>query len=219
MDDKRNPELERIYTIWGMVVIIWSLYRAYMKWPETVDELVVKPLVFVLPVFIYVLFKEKRLLSTIGLTLGKFYRDLYIGIGFGMLFALEGLVANMAKHGKFSFAPLIPVSGPDLLTALVLAIATGFTEELLIRGFFYTRLKEQYASEIKAMIVSSAMYFVLLVPAVFLLSKLSGNTLMIFVFTNLIISFANTMIFNETKTLTVPILVHAFWNMAVTLYL
>ncbi len=219
MDGKRNFLLERTYTIWALVLIVWSFYRASFKFPEIVDELIFKPLVFLGPMLIYVLKKEHRVLASIGLQTGKFFRDIYLGIGFGMLFAVEGLIANSVKYGQFTFAPLISVSGVNILIATLLAIVGAFCEELLVRGFLYTRLKENYHDEFKAMLVSTSMYFMLLIPGIFAVSHLVGVPLLIFIMTNIIISMANTMIFNETKTLTVPVLLHAFWNMAVVLYL
>lgn len=219
MKNVRNLTLEHTYTIWAIVLILWAVYRVYFKFPEWVDEILVKPAIFLGPMCLYVLRKEKRTLTSVGLAGGKLFRDLYVGIGFGMLFALEGLVANSIKYGKFSFAPLLPLSGAGLWIVVVLAIVTAFSEELLVRGFLYTRLKEGYRSEVKAMVVSAAMYLLLLIPFIFTVSHISGVTLLVFLLTNLVMSFANTMIFSETKTLTVPVLIHAFWNMAVALYL
>ncbi|HCM38089.1 MAG: hypothetical protein UV61_C0009G0051 [Candidatus Gottesmanbacteria bacterium GW2011_GWB1_43_11] len=218
MDKPRNLPLERTYTVWGIVIILWSLYRVYVKLPEWMDEFIFKPLIFLGPVLL-VLKSEHKSLTSIGLAGGKFFRDIYLGLGFGMLFAVEGVVINAVKYGRFSFAPLVPVTGANLLLTVMLAFATGISEEVLTRGFFYSRLKSAYGSELKAMFSSTVMYFFLLVPMIFTVLHLKGITLLIFIMTNLIISFANTMIFNETKTVTVPVLIHAFWNMAVALYL
>ena len=219
MEDSRHTLLNRAYLLWGVVLILWALYRVYTRFPEWVDEFSFKPLIFVIPAVFIVIYKERRPLTSLGLSAGKFFRDIYLGLGFGMLFAIEGLVANSVKYGKFSFAPMIKVSGPNLLLYIALAIAGAISEEILIRGFLYNRLKEGYGSEVKAMLISTTMYFIILLPSIFIISKLMGPTLLIFLMTNLILSLANTMIFNETKTITVPVLIHAFWNMAVALYL
>lgn len=220
MQQSQHTLVNKTYTIWGIILIVWALYRVYgPRMPEWVDELILKPLVFLGPVLLFVKVVEKRPLASIGLTAGKFFRDIYIGIGFGMLFAVEGMVANAIKHGTFSFAPVIPIAGNSLVWAVIFSFATAISEETLARGFLYSRFKEGYGDRLKAMVVSSAMYFMLLVPFIFVVSKLTGVSLLIFVMTNIVISLANTMIFEETKTLTVPILIHAFWNMAVALYL
>lgn len=217
MDTKRN--LERIYAIWAWVLLLWCVYRYFARLPEWADDLVAKPIIFLGPVLFYVMSKERRPLASIGLAAGKFFRDIYLGIGFGMLFALEGLMTNLVKHGKFSFLPVIAMGTGNLFLYVILSVSAAICEEVLVRGFLYTRLKENYGSELKAMVVSTAMYFFLLIPAVFLVTKLNGLTLVIFLMTNLVLSFANTMIFSETKTVTVPVLIRAFWNMAVALYL
>ena len=219
MDQQRNIPLERTYTIWGIVLILWSLYRVYIHMPEWFDELVAKPFVFLGPMLFYVVFQEQRSFASIGLVAGRFLRDVYLGLGFGLLFAVEGIAANSIKYGRLALSPSIPVGGGALLLAVILSIATAFSEELLVRGFLFTRLKEAYKSELKALFVTTVMYFMLLVPIIFTVLKLNGVPLLLFVVTNLVISLTNTMIFNETRTLTVPILIHAFWNMAVVLYL
>jgi len=220
MNEQKALQLQRVYTIWGIVLIVWSLYRVYVKGlPEWLEELMIKPALFLGPTFIYVFFREKQTLASVGVTAGHFIRDLYLGLGIGVLFLLEGILTNMVKYGKLSLTPVMPTGQVDLLIAVVLALVSAFVEEVFVRGFLFTRLKDSYGSEVKAMVVSSIMYFLLLVPFIFVVSKLTGLNLAVFLMTNLIISFANTMIFNETKTVTVPVLIHAFWNMTVVLYL
>ncbi len=46
--------ISNIYRLWGWVLLIWSLYRYFLKFPEWVDELIFKPVVFVLPVIWFV---------------------------------------------------------------------------------------------------------------------------------------------------------------------
>lgn len=210
---------ERVYTIWGGVLILWALYRAFVFWPEVVDEFIIKPLLFVIPVVFYVLKIEKRQLASIGVAIGKFTRDMYLGVAVGVLFLLEGLLTNILKHGTISIAPVIPMTVGSITLTLFISLAAAFCEELLVRGFFYTRLKEAYQNEAKAFVFSTLMYLLILIPVVFTRLHLTGTTLAIFVVSNLVLSSVNTFIFRETKTLTVPVLVHTFWNMVVLLYL
>ncbi len=216
---QRTILISRIYTIWGIVLIIWALYRAFIVQPEFIDELVVKPLVFLGPVIFFVFFLEKRPLASIGITKNKFKRDFYLGLGFAIIFTLLGLTANFAKYGSLSLSPKVSVTQIGLLTALFLSLFTSFTEELFIRGFLFSRLKEGYQNEFKAMIVSSLMYLLILIPVIFTRLHLTGITLFVFVTTNLVLSVANAMIFSETKTITLPVFIHAFWNLAVMMYL
>lgn len=58
MDQSRSLKLERVYAIWGLVLLFWSIYRVYAHLPEWFNELVAKPLVFLGPMLIYVLKKK-----------------------------------------------------------------------------------------------------------------------------------------------------------------
>lgn len=216
---ERNIFLERTYTLWGAVLIVWALYRFYFQLPEWVDELIVKPLLFLLPAVLYVFYKEKRPLKSIGLTKGKFKRDVIIGLGLGLIFAIEGILANSVKYGRISLVTDAQVTGGVFVLMLATALVGAFCEETLVRGFIFTRLKEGYKNIGKALVISASMYFMLLVPIIFTLTKLNGVALLIFILTNIIMSLANTMIFNETRTVTIPTLIHAFWNLAVAVYL
>lgn len=219
MDPARVAYIEKIYAIWGGILLIWALYRHFFMLPETVDEFIVKPIVFLGPVLFFVLYKEKRPLSSIGIHANKFVRDLYLAMGFGLLFTVIGIVTNFFKYGSINLNPIVPITGATLLVTLILSLATAFTEEVLIRGFFYTRLAEGYQSQFKALLSSVLMYLLILVPIIFTRLSLNPQGLMLIIVSNIILSSANTMIFTETKSLIVPILIHAFWNMAVVLYL
>lgn len=218
MDESKKITLSRTYTTWGIVVIVWSLYRFYLTLPEAIDTFIFKPLILLAPVFL-VLKKENRSLASTGLSKGKFFRDLYLGLLLGGIFVVEALMANFAKYGHLSLVPSIPVTTASLFVLILLSLAAAFSEELFARGFIYSRLKEGYGSELKALFFSTSMYLMLLVPIILSINRLTGLTVIIYVATSVVMSFANTMIFSETKTLTIPILLHAFWNMAVVLYL
>lgn len=219
MKNVRNVMVERVFTIWGIVVILWSFYRVQTHFSEGLDELIFKPLIFLGPMLWYVLQIEKRRISSIGIAKGHLRRDVVLGLIFGMVFVGEAIVTNFAKTGRFSLVPAMPVGIITLISILGLGLVTSIVEETFVRGFLFTRLKEGYKSELKALVVSTGMYFLLLVPVVFTVLHLTGTSLLLFTITNFIISFTNTMIFNETKTLTVPVMIHWFWNVVVGLYL
>src|SRR4030042_2351500 len=92
--------LEEVFQIWGWILLIWSLYRYFLVLPEWADELIFKPLVFFLPVVIYVFKNEKLGWESLGITGKNIYASIYTGVGFGFAFALEGIVANTLKNGK-----------------------------------------------------------------------------------------------------------------------
>ncbi len=214
----RSQSLEPVYQLWGWILLAWALYRYFLRLPEWVDELIVKPLVFVVPVLWYVRKKEKKRLGSLGVTAKNFFPSVYIGLAVGFLFALEGIAANAIKYGRLTITPIRAFEQYGFFL-IVLSLATAFWEELLSRGFFFNRIVEKTKNLLKASIVSTAMFVALHVPILLTTLKLQGMTLVLFFFTNIVLGIANSLLFYTTGSLVAPILVHLFWNMTVALYL
>lgn len=210
---------ERMYRVWGWIVLVWALYRYFFQLPEWADEFIFKPMVFALPVIWYVRTHEKRGLSSVGLTGKNLFTSIYIGLGFGFVFAVEGLFANAIKYGKIEIMPIAAFQEYGLGMLLLLSAATAFSEELLSRGFVFTRLMEGKKSLTYAALMSTLMFVVLHVPILAFSSKLTGMVLLLFFVTDFVLGFANALLLYNTGSLIAPILVHVFWNMTVALYL
>ncbi|MFC1646895.1 CPBP family intramembrane glutamic endopeptidase [Patescibacteria group bacterium] len=215
----KSKSLEPIFQLWGWILLTWSLYRYFVRFPEWADELVFKPLIFVLPVVFYVVKKEKRRLSSLGLTTKNFFNALYIGIGFGMLFAIEGVVVNIFKNGQLVITPLEVFSEYGMLALFGLSIFTAFSEELLNRGFLFKRIHEKTENLVYASLIASVLFILLHIPILVTTTKIQGGILLLFFATNMMLSLINCFLFASTGTLLAPILVHIFWNMAVSIYL
>lgn len=211
--------LTPVYRLWAWILLFWSLYRYFVHLPEWADEFVIKPLVFVAPVLWYVIKKERRSLTSLGLTTKHVFTSIYIGLGFGFIFALEGLAANAIKYGKLTIAPIAAFDQYGLIVLMLLSLATAISEEILSRGFLFTRIYEKTKSLPYASILSTLMFVCLHVPILLTSLKLQGFTLVLFFVTNLVLGFANSLLMYNTRSVVAPILVHLFWNMTVALYL
>lgn len=216
---KEKRTIESMYHVWGWIVLAWGLYRYFFHLPEWADEFIFKPLVFVAPVIWYVRSREKRTLTSLGVTSKNIFTSIYIGLGFGFLFALEGLVANFVKYGKLQIVPIDAFAQYGMGMLILLSFATAFSEEVLSRGFVFTRLVEGKKSVLYAAFLSTLMFVVLHLPILAFSLKLNGTALLLFFVTDFILGFANSLLLFNTGSLVAPILVHLFWNMTVALYL
>lgn len=215
----KTTTLESVYRLWAWILLVWSLYRYFFKLPEWLDEFVFKPFIFVVPVLWYVRAIEKRALSSLGLTSKNLFKSIYVGLGFGLLFGLEGLVSNAIKYGRLQFNPIAAVTQYGLGLILALSVATAFSEELLNRGFLFNRIHEKTKNLTYAVLVSTLLFMLLHVPILVTSLKLQGMTLVIYLATDFVIGLANSLLLFNTGSLITPILVHIFWNMTVALYL
>ena len=59
-EKKEISSTQKALNLWAVILIIWAIYRTYFKLPEWFDEFIAKPLVFVLPVLVYIRTVEKR---------------------------------------------------------------------------------------------------------------------------------------------------------------
>lgn len=219
---KRPPEpvttLEPIYQVWGWVLLIWSLYRYFLQLPEWFDEFVAKPLVFLGPVVWYVRKIEKRALESLGITGRGVFSSIYIGLGFGMVFAIEGVIAHAIKYGKLDVSPIAAFQEYGFFL-LVISLATAISEEVLSRGFVFSRVYEKTKNLPYSAFMGSILFVLLHVPILVTSNHLTGMTLVLFFVTDFVLAFANSLLFATTGSLIAPILVHIFWNMTVALYL
>jgi len=211
--------MESTHRVWGWIVLAWAFYRYFFHLPEWADEFIFKPMVFVLPVFWYVRTREKRGFFSLGLTGKNLFTSIYIGLGFGFVFALEGLAANAIKYGKLTIVPIAAFQQYGMGMLILLSAATAFSEEMLSRGFVFTRLIEGKRGLMYASFMSTLMFVVLHIPILAFGLKLQGITLLLFFVTDFVLGFANCLLLYNTGSLVAPILVHIFWNMTVALYL
>lgn len=213
-----RDSLEPTYRLWGWILLTWSLYRYFLRLPEWFDEFIAKPMVFVMPVLWYIVNKEKRTLESIGITGKNFFNSVYIGLGFGMIFAIEGIAAHAIKYGKLDVTPIGAFQDYGFFLIIV-SLATAISEEILSRGFVFSRIYEKTKNLPYSAFMGSVMFLLLHVPILVTSNHLTGMTLVLFFVTDFVLAFANSMLFATTGSLVAPILVHIFWNMTVALYL
>jgi membrane protease YdiL (CAAX protease family) len=222
MKDKKGiSSTQRALNLWAVILIAWSIYRTYFKLPEWFDEFLAKPLVFVLPVLIYIRSVEKKDIFS-GLFINKnfkiFIKEFLISVGVGFILLLTALISIYLRFKKVSFIghfPTFDMFGMIFLTAL----ATGITEEILSRGFVLKRLYEESKNAYSASFFASILFFFLHVPILFANNRISGNMLLMFMMTDLLLSMVNGLIMIQRKSLTVPILIHTFYNVVIALAL
>lgn len=210
---------EWVFQFWAWQLLAWSLYRYFFRFPEPVDEFLVKPVVFILPVLWFVLQKEKRSLATIGITQKHILPSTLIGCGFGLLFAGEAVLANIFKYGSLTIQPIPAVVSYGIPMLFVLSLATAVSEELLSRGFYFSRLYEATKNLINSVVMSTLLFVAFHIPILLTSLRFQGTTLILFFITSIVLGFTNSLIFYKTKSLVAPVLIHLFWNMTVAVFL
>lgn len=206
--------MKKVFKVWVCVFIPWTIYRIFFRFPEWIDEFLVKPIIFILiPLSLIGVkmlpgFEKKR----------KVFEDIMIGIGIGFVFGLSALLANKAKYGTFLISSTLPLYGTGILLYLALSLATSTSEEILGRGFFFNILKKHTGVFLSA-VISSLFSLSLHFPIIFTQLNLTGVTLATFLSSVFLLSMVNSYLYQNRGSLVLPILIHMFWNMSVALYI
>jgi len=204
---------QKTLNVWAIILIVWSIYRANFRLAEWIDELIIKPLIFVLPVVYYVIKIEKiAFFEAVDLKKRLKKVDWLISITIGLLFVFTIALANYLKNKHLQFNTTQPI-----LMIVVLAFATGITEEILSRGFVLKRLYADSKNLLSATFLSSILFFFLHVPMLFANLKITGNILLLFMVTDMLLSLVISFVYLERKNLWVAILIHAFYNFSLAL--
>ena len=177
-----------------------------------------KPLVFVLPVFYYIVKIDKKpLLSSLLINLKpkKLVSDFLYSLVLAVMFLGAAALALYLRFKNISL-PILP-QGNQIFLIVILAIATGITEEILSRGFVLKKLYDESKNYFSSIFISSILFFILHIPILFANAKITGNLLLAFMATDMVLSIINGYLFLERKSLLPPILIHAFYNIMVSL--
>lgn len=207
-------KIEKLLTSWGIIVILWSLFRSSFSPPLWFSELIAKPLVFLLPVFYFLKKNEPKnsFGKAVGLPKKGLVKELLLTIllmalilGFGLLSIFTNNDIRVVFLNNFD---------PQLFGSLfALAIASAFSEEIVGRGFLFNYLYKYSKNFLLSLFISSTLFFILYLPGG-LTQNLGGQDLIVNLVLNFTLSFITGIAFYLRKHLVPAIGVHAmivFW--------
>jgi membrane protease YdiL (CAAX protease family) len=197
------------------LVLVWAFYRFLFQLPDNVEELVVKPILWLLPVF-WLTNKEGFRLSSLGITFKNFFSSIYLSIGLGTIFVAEGLLANFLKYGYFNFGANI--GSMSLMASLGLSFATAISEETAFRGYIFGRLLLTLKSETMANGVQSLLWTAIHIPIAFFVWGYTLPQGIAYLFVTMLFGFGSAFIFARTKNVAGSVLLHVLWEWPIILF-
>lgn len=195
--------------------VFWTFYRFLFQFPDNVTELVIKPAVWLIPLF-YFLKKEKAGLVSIGVTFKNLFPSIYLSIALGAVFVFEALLTNLLKYGHLNFGANIGVM--PLMPSLILSFATAFTEETAFRGYIYSRLQSVFKGEFAANITQAVLWTIIHVPVSLFIYKMDVFTAFVYLFITFFFGIGSAFIFGRTKNIFGSIFLHVLWEWPIILF-
>jgi hypothetical protein len=198
------------------LLIVWGFYRFLFQLPEVVEELIIKPILWLTPVF-YLLYKEKASLSSLGFTFKNLFPAVYYSIGLGLVFVFEALIINLIKYkGEFNLGANI--GSLPFLSAFWLSFATAITEEITFRGYIFTRVWGYLKNELWSNILTSLFWALIHLPITIFVWKWGISESLIYLALTTIFGVGSAFVFARTKNILSPILLHVLWQWPIILF-
>ena len=212
---KKEIAIKHATILAAYLLIVWGFYRFLFKLPEEIEELFIKPVVWLVPVFYFVR-KEKLGLESVGITGKNLFPAIYFALGLGAIFAIEAIIINFVKYGGFDFSANI--GQKVLLVSLGLSFATAVSEEISFRGYLFNRVWKALGKEWSANLVTSFVWALIHVPITFFVWKLSFPSAFLYLFLTTLFGIGSAFVFARTKNVASSILLHVLWEWPIILF-
>ena len=197
------------------LIIVWCFYRFLFKLPDDIEELIVKPVLWLVPILL-LLKKEKLGLTSLGITLRNLFPAIYLSLGLGALFVMEALIINFLKYGGFNFGANI--GSASFTATLGLSFATAVSEETAFRGYLFSRVAAALKNSWLANILTGIAWTAIHIPVAFFVWKMSLPAGIIYLFITAVFGLGSAFLFARTGNLASSILLHVLWEWPIILF-
>ncbi len=213
--NKKISAAKNATVLFVFLLLVWGLYRYIFQLPDTIEELVVKPIIWIGGTYYFVR-KEKQKLESIGITSKNLFPAIYFAIGLGLIFAVEGILVNFLKYGHLNFQANI--GSGSMFISLGISIATAISEEIAFRGYIFTRLWTALKNEWVANLITSVLWTIIHIPVTVFVLKYSLNEAIIYLFLTFIYGLGAAFIYARTKNIASSIFLHVLWEWPINLF-
>lgn len=214
---KKKNLLKNVSILFVFLLVVWGLYRVLFKLPEQVEELVIKPIVWLVPTFYFVFVKEKDKLESVGITFKNLFPAVYFSIALGALFGVVAMVLNFIKYkGMFNFEANL--GNLPLLSSVGISLITATSEEIAFRGYILSRLWKSMGSELMANIVTSVLWVAIHIPVTVFVLKLNFSAAFVYLMLTFVYSLGAGFVYARTKNVFSSIFLHVLWEWPIILF-
>jgi len=201
----------------GYLLITWGVYRLCFDFPEVFEEILIKPVVWLLPVF-YLIKKEKLGFRSLGFVKKNLFPSFYLALALGVGFAFEGLLINVLKYQGVNFTVDLGLPYKSFIAAFFLSLVTAITEETTFRGYLFNRVWKGTGDEVTANLITSFVWALIHIPMALLWWKIGIFQSIGYFFLIMIFGMGSSFVFARTGNIASSILLHVFWEWPIILF-
>lgn len=211
----KEKTIKNLASLYAFILITWGFYRFLFRFPEEIEELIFKPVIWLGPTLFLVL-REKEEFASLGFTRKNLAKSCLWGLGLGLVFAAEGLIIHFLK--KEGFVLDFQVSSQVLVTSLMVAVATAVSEETVFRGYIFNRLWQILKREYQANFISSFAWSLVHLPITIFVFHFGLPETVAFLILNFVFGAASAFVFARTRNLVSSLALHVLWSLPINLF-
>ena len=212
---KKEKAIKHATILAAYLLVVWGFYRFLFKLPEELEELLIKPVLWLIPVF-YLLKKEKLSLSSLGISGKNLFPAVYFALTLGVVFTLEGVYINFLKYGEFNFSANL--GERVLIASLGLSLVTAISEEITFRGYLFNRVWGALGREWISNILVSIVWGLIHIPIAIFWWELNPSNTILYLFLTTLFGIGSAWVFARTKNVASSILLHVLWEWPIVLF-
>jgi len=215
MQQKAILQLKHVVVLYTFLLLVWGFYRLLFQLPEVLEEFLIKPIIWLGPMF-YLLRKEKLPWVSIGVTNKNLFPTIYLALILGAIFSVEGVIVNYLKYGSVEFYANLGESPFFLIIAI--SLVTAVVEELVFRGFIFSRLWQIIKNEWTANLVTAVAWVLIHLPIAILDWDFNPVNLITYALLVFVYSVGASFVFARTKNVFSAILLNFLWQWPIILF-
>lgn len=211
MRKKHREKITSPLLLWFGISSIWFLYRATTMLPEWIEEIILKPLIFVGPVMLLLNFRHSLNVTALGLRFKPVRPILVWGMLLGTGLVIEALVVALYKGNILR----TQLSVTLLVNNLLISSATAFSEEILYRGFLMERFWQLFKNPWSANILSATLFMLAHVGQALFVLHYQNSELFKYLGSMILLGVINGFIYYKTRSVIASGFFHTLWNFAI----
>lgn len=206
-----------LFFLWLIIVVLWTLYRLNFAAAEWVEEIIIKPIIFILPAILYLVSRRQKINQpNLGLHIESWEKVISWGVIVGILLSLELTAISLLKGEMINPQLFTP---KFYIASLVIAGATAFWEELLYRGFFLNYLQKIFTNLNTSNIISAVGFSLGHLPIAIAIFHYQNLELVVYLTLVLILGLINGFVFQKTGNIFASVIAHTMWNFTVGFFI
>lgn len=208
----KEKVFRRTLSLYLVVFVIWSFFRFAFRLPILVEELLIKPLLWLGPTVYLIKKIEKRpVLRSLGYGGKNFEVSLFFIGGFLVFFFVENLILGYLRFQNsllFQFFSL-PISSLERVLVFIFA---ALVEETLFRGYLFNRLWEALGKAWKANLIVSLGFVLIHLPISVFVYQLAPLQIFVSFLLILIMSLGSGLVYSLAYNPLPSVVWHFLWN-------